>query len=244
MTVKALRQLWQEAFGDPEDFIDLFFREGYSPDRCHCLEENGVPASALYWFDCWLKSRRLAYIYGVATLKSHRGKGLAGQLLRQTHELLRSRGYAGVILVPAEHSLFDYYRKFGYETATTATEFSCDAGDAPVEIREIPPEEYARLRSAFLPEGGVEQGGDTISFLQGYCRFYAGGDFLLTCEISPNGLQAQELLGNTQAAPGILRALGCHKGRFRCPGAGRDFAMFLPLEKDCPKPGYFGLALD
>ncbi|MBR5022702.1 MAG: GNAT family N-acetyltransferase [Oscillospiraceae bacterium] len=239
-----LRTLWQEAFGDPDDFINLFFTVGYSPKRCHCIKENGVPVSALYWFDCELSGRKLAYIYGVATLKSHRGKGLAGQLLRETHEILRNQGYAGAILVPSGAALFDFYRQFGYQTATTVTKFSCDAGDSPVAIRKISPEEYSRLCSHFLPEGGVKQGNDALAFLAGYCDFYAGEDFLLVCKASPEGLWAQELLGNTQAAPGILRALGFSKGRFRVPGADRNFAMWLPLQEDCPQPGWFGRALD
>ena len=231
MIVNALRQLWQEAFDDPDAFTDLFFARGFSLDRYHCIKENGAPVSALYWFDCYLEGRKLAYIYGVATLKSHRGKGLSGRLLQETHEILRLKGYAGAILVPAGEALFAFYRKFGYEAATTSTSFSCDAGDAPVAIREISPEEYARLRSVYLPEGGVEQGSDTLAFLQGYCRFYAGADFLLACEISPKGLQAQELLGNAQAAPGIVRALGCVKGHFRTPGTEKAFAMFRPLRQ-------------
>lgn len=244
MIVNALKQLWKEAFDDPEDFIDLFFTKGYSPERCHCITENSVPVSALYWFDCTLQGHRLAYVYGVATLKSHRGKGLAGLLLEETHGILRSRGYDGVILVPRGYSLFDFYRRFGYETAVTATEFSCNADGSPVAIREVGIEEYARLRSAFLPEGGIELREDMLAFLQGYCKFYAGADFLLICEALPEGLWAQELLGKAQAAPGILRALGCRQGRFRTPGDSRDFAMFLPLTAHCPRPNWFGLALD
>ncbi len=239
-----LKKLWQEAFSDPEDFTDLFFTTGFSPDRFHCIREKGLPVSALYWFDCSLQGHKIAYIYGVATLKSHRGKGLAGQLLTEAHNILRDRGYDGVILVPHGASLFDFYRKFGYETATTATEFSCDAGASPVAIREINAKEYTRLRSAFLPEGSVEPGDDMLRFLQGYCKFYAGADLLLICEALPEGLRAQELLGNIQAAPGILTALGLAKGRFRTPGKGRAFAMWLPLTDNCPTPTYFAPALD
>ncbi len=244
MTVKALRRLWQEAFNEPDDFTDLFFSVGYSPRRCHYIAENGVPVSALYWFDCELSSHKIAYIYGVATLKSHRGKGLAGRLLNETHEILRSQGYAGAILVPSGASLFDFYRQFGYETATTVSRFSCEPGDAPIPLREITPEEYTRLRSVYLPEGGVVQEEQAMVFLAGYCRFYAGEDFLLVCEASPDGLFAQEFLGNTQAAPGILKTLGFSNGRFRTPGTQSDFAMWLPFRKDCPMPGWFGLALD
>lgn len=242
--IPALRALWQEAFHDPDDFADLFFTTGFSPDRYHCIKENGVPVSALYWFDCQLEGRKLAYIYAVATLKSHQSKGLAGQLLRQTHEILENRGYAGAILVPAEKDLFAFYRKFGYKTTVTSAEISCDAGNSPVSIREISPEEYTRLYADFLPKGGVAQGAEAFAFLQGYCRFYTGADFLMVCNTSPDGLQAQEFLGSIQAAPGILRALGIPSGHFRTPGRERDFAMFLPLTPDCPTPTWFALALD
>lgn len=244
MTVKALRRLWQEAFNDPDDFTNLFFSAGYSPERCHYIAENGVPVSALYWFDCHLGDQKFAYIYGVATLKTHQGKGLAGKLIRETHEILKNRGYAAAILVPAGASLFDYYRKFGYETATTVTRITCTPSDTPAAMRKISPEEYVRLCPAFLPEGSVMQGREALTFLAGYCNFYAGTDFLLICSLTPEGLRGQELLGNAQAAPGILRALNCAEGRFRTPGTDRPFAMWLPLQANCPNPAWFALALD
>lgn len=242
--IADLRKLWQEAFDEPDAFTDLFFSVGYSPERCHYIEENGTPVSALYWFDCSLNGHKIAYIYGVATLKSHRGKGLGGRLLEETHEILRQQAYAGAILVPSGAALFDFYRRFGYETATTASTFSCESGGAPVVLREITPEEYIRLRTSYLPEGSVVQDGQSMAFLAGYCRFYAGADFLLICEDSPKDLLAQEFLGNIQAAPGILKALGFAKGRFRTPGDQADFAMWLPFREDCPRPGWFGPALD
>jgi len=242
--IADLKKLWQEAFSEPEDFTNLFFTTGYAPERCHCITENGVPVSALYWFDCGLNGHRLAYIYAVATLKSHHGRGLAGQLMTETHEILKSQGYAGAILVPAGEKLFDFYRKFGYEAATTRTWLTCQAGDAPVKIREISPEEYTRLLPAFLPKGGVVPGADMLRFSGGYCQFYAGEDFLMICETEDDGFKAQEFLGNTAAIPGILKAFGVSHGRFRAPGTGSDFAMWLPFRKDCPKPGWFGLALD
>ena len=242
--IADLRALWQEAFQDPKDFTDLFFAKGFSPEWHHHIAENGRPVSALYWFDCSMQGRKLAYIYAVATLKSHHGKGLAGQLLEETHAILKSRGYDGAILVPAKESLFAFYQKFGYKTAATVTMLSCRAGDSPAPIREISPEEYAKLRPAYLPDGSVALGTAGLAFLHGYCRFYAGEDFLLIFQEQEGALCAQELLGNTAAAPGILRALGFAKGCFRCPGTDRDFAMWLSFREDCPAPTYFATALD
>lgn len=239
-----LRRLWREAFGDTEEFLDAFFAHGFSPDRHHCICENNVPVSALYWFDCTFENQKFAYLYAVATLKSHRGKGLARRLLEETHTLLHQQGYAGAILVPGSKELFAYYHKLGYRKMGGISELSCQWGNAPVAITEIDADRYARLRKRYLPRGGVVQEKETLQFLHSYAKFYEGEDFLLCATAQENTLLAQELLGNALAAPGILRALNLPTGQFRIPGGGRDFALLLPLEKNCCKPSYFGLALD
>ena len=65
--VAQLKQLWQQAFGDPEAFIDAFFRTGFSPNRCRCIQKDGRVATMLFWFDCQCRGEKLAYLYGVAT---------------------------------------------------------------------------------------------------------------------------------------------------------------------------------
>ena len=101
MNTDSLKALWKTVFGDTTAFIDSFFRIAYSPDRCRYMEENGEAICALYWFDCSYEGGKLAYIYAVATHPEHRKKGLASQLLRQTHDHLQQLGYAGTVLKPA-----------------------------------------------------------------------------------------------------------------------------------------------
>jgi len=242
--IADLRKLWQEAFMDSEKTLDAFFSHGFSEDRFLCICEDGIPVSALYWFDCHLQGHKLAYLYGVATAKSHRGKGLAQRLMAQAHTHLREQGYAGILLVPGNEALFGFYEKMGYRTATTVTEFSCAWANRSVPVLELTASEYARLRRAFLPANSVLQEGATLSYLQMQTHFYAGRDFLLCAAIENNVLLTQEFLGNPQAAPHILRALGASTGTFRTVGADKPFSMFLPLQEDCPVPAYFGLALD
>ena len=240
----SLRRLWQEAFGDSEETVDAFFATGFSSDRCNFLSKDGIPVSALYWFDCTLQGQKLAYLYGVATAESYRGQGFAHQLMADTHEILKTKGYAGAILVPGESSLFAFYEKMGYRTVSTVTEFSCTWGSTPAQLQQVDAARFAELRNAYLPEGGVVQGEETLNFLQTQAHFYTGKDFLLAASVDGDTLLAQELLGNPQVAPGLLQALNIPNGRFRTPGAGRKFAMFLPLQENCPVPAYFGLALD
>ena len=239
-----LRQIWQEAFGDSEEALDRFAVTGFSSDRCHYICEEDSPVSALYWFDCALNGQKLAYIYAVATLKSHRGQGLAQRLMAETHEILKQQGYAGAILVPGEQGLFAFYEKIGYQTVTCIHSFLCQAGSEPVALREIGTEEYARLRREYLPAGGVIQEGAALEWLHSYTTFYAGEDFLFSAAREGSHLLVQEFLGNSALAGGILSALGMETGRFRTPGTELDFAMYFPFTDTCPVPGYFGLALD
>ena len=98
--------LWQEAFGDPPEFTELFFKLGFSQKRHIHVEKDGQLAGALYWFDCLWQGKKLAYIYGVAVSEPFRGQGLSHQLMEKAHNHLRETGYHGAVLVPAEESLF------------------------------------------------------------------------------------------------------------------------------------------
>ena len=77
----GLIDLWKEAFGDSDAFLDDFDRTAFSPERyCAIIIESEV-VSALYFFDCEYEGGRLAYIYAVATAKDYRGQGLCRKLL-------------------------------------------------------------------------------------------------------------------------------------------------------------------
>ena len=63
----GLRALWKAAFGDSDDFLDMFYTTAYAPHRCRCMVDGDRVAAALYWFDCTCEGQKLAYLYAVAT---------------------------------------------------------------------------------------------------------------------------------------------------------------------------------
>ena len=219
--IPELLRLWKQIFGEYDGFWELFLDHGFSAERCRCIVEKGKITASLCWFDCQCVGQKQAYVYAVLTHPDHRGRGLCRKLLSDTHAYLQKEGYAAVVLVPAEESLREMYRKLGYREATRVSEFSCGAGEAPVSIRAIGPGEYAALRRKFLPEGGMVQEGENLCFLARQAQFYAGESFLLAAYTDGDTLHAMELLGDSSAAPGILRALECKKGHFRTPGTER-----------------------
>lgn len=238
-----LRQLWQDAFGDTDAYLDSFYRTAYAPDRCRCILEGDQIAAVLYWMDCQLKEQKLAYIYAVVTHPGHRGKGLCRMLMENTHRLLAARGYSGTLLVPQQEGLRAMYAGMGYLSIGGLHTVSCTARNAPVSLRALGPAEFAGLRRKLLPEGGVLQEGHSLSFLAEQLQFYAGDGFLLAAFAEEGVLHGMELLGSTDTAPGIVNALGCTAGHFRLPGK-TPFAMFHPLIPDAPAPEYFGFAFD
>ena len=239
----GLRRLWQEAFGDTDVFLDGFFATGFSPDRCCCVLEEGHLAAALYWFDCNLQDRKLAYIYAVATAASFRGKGLCRQLMEHTHRHLQRQGYEGAVLVPGDQGLFRLYEKLGYRSFCPMTHTRIPAG-TPIPLRPLTGGAYTAERRQYLPGGGIVQEGATVEFLSTFTAFYALDGGILCAAKEDKTLYVQEYLGDSSGLPGAIAALGCDTGHVYLPGKGTDRAMYLPLSPTAPQPTYLGLALN
>lgn len=242
--IPGLRALWKEAFGDTDDFLDAFFDIGFSPRRCRCIANDDTVAAALYWFEVTCEGRRLAYLYAVATAASQRGRGLFTALLADTKKLLSEDGFDGILLVPETEALGRMYEKFGFCACTKSQRLTAAAGDTSIEVREIDAAEFTRLRRKLLPEGSVLQEGEMLDFLAAFCRFWAGEGWLAAGQVYDGKLACAELLGNANAAQGLLRALDVPSGTFRMPGGEEPFAWLLPLHGGCVRPSYFAFALD
>ena len=242
--IPALRQLWQEAFGDDDAFLDKFFSTGYHKDRCRVVMHDGQAAATLYWFDCQWEGKKLAYLYAVATAKAFQGQGLCRFLMEDTHQHLTKQGYFGAVLVPGSDSLFQMYAKMDYRVMSSIQEISCDAREESLPLTLLSPTEYACHRAKLLPPGGIRQEGASLDFLATYCAFYESAGSLLCVRKEGEALFAPEVLGNTEHFGNILHTLGCRAGVFRTPGDGKPFAMFRSFTEDPAMPTYLGHAFD
>jgi predicted acetyltransferase len=111
--------LWKEVFNDSDEYIKLFFDNIYKPENTLVMKRNHQIVSALQIVPYRVMVKDLildaAYICGVCTRESERGKGFMNRLMNEAMELVRKRGFAFSFLIPAEHWLFDVYRKAGYK---------------------------------------------------------------------------------------------------------------------------------
>ncbi|MBQ7101673.1 MAG: GNAT family N-acetyltransferase, partial [Clostridia bacterium] len=95
--------LWQEAFGDSEEYIN-FFLDTHKGCTFVALTENGELVSALYLIDGTLNNVEGFYLFAAATFKAHRSKGYMARLLKLAEETAKQKNKSFIALVPAEKS--------------------------------------------------------------------------------------------------------------------------------------------
>ena len=103
--IPALKALWQEAFGDEQQDIDLFFETVYPNATGFCAEDGGELVSMLCALPQTIvkeeKQLKCAYLYAVATKKDRQGEGLCSALLAYAEKELRKRYVDALLLSPA-----------------------------------------------------------------------------------------------------------------------------------------------
>lgn len=161
----ALEALWEEAFAESGAwFFEEIAAQGW------CVEQDGLCAMAFALPQTLYTDKGefpAAYLYGVATAQTHRGKGLATALLRRVEDDLRKNGVTGAVLVPAEQSLFRLYDRMGYRVWSYRPNVQDLSGGAPCSA-----EDYLELRKRLLQKPFLQPAADVAA---GY-RLYQTAD--------------------------------------------------------------------
>lgn len=125
------RQLWAEAFGDGEDFIDSFLIRYYSRRRMLTASCDGKPAAMLHLLPFETAFGPVAYIYGVATAAAYRHRGLATGLLQEAIRRAEAEGCRALFLIPTpgDNHLRAFYERLGFSGAIPTTFHAPDGFD-------------------------------------------------------------------------------------------------------------------
>lgn len=158
--VAEIHALWHKGFGDEAEFVDSFYRRCCKLEHTFLLREDGVlrtMAAAPLVTLCLPDGSRAdgAYIYALTTDPQARGKGFGQMLLRYADFYLQEHKLDCVVLVPAEPSLFQFFRTAGYDSAFSLSkiEVPADQVAAPLAqtgLRPAQAEEYNQAREAHL----------------------------------------------------------------------------------------------
>lgn len=115
---RSLISLWQEAFGDSEEYILKFLDSFFNSSNTPVVEADGEIAAMLFLLDGSMsiggRIYPAYYLYAACTQKKYRGRGFMSELLKFSAKEARKRGRAYICLKPGEKSLFDFYAKHGY----------------------------------------------------------------------------------------------------------------------------------
>lgn len=112
---KELQSLWQMTFLEDSKVIYNFFDNVFSSVVTPVIKVDGEIISSLFLLDCSIGSYKGKCVYCAMTKYSERGKGYMKKLLDFSYDYCCNNGFDFLFLVPAETSLFDYYKKCGFE---------------------------------------------------------------------------------------------------------------------------------
>lgn len=103
--------LWSSVFGDSEQDI-AFFLDNCRHKKCLGYFADNKLVSMIFIVDCTYCGMSGGYIYAVSTYNDFRGRGYASKLI----ETAKKYDYDFLWLIPAEDSLFDFYKRFDFKT--------------------------------------------------------------------------------------------------------------------------------
>lgn len=124
---ETVRAMWKTCFGDPDDYMEVYFRHKYRDDQTlvYFEGERGVASLQMlpYKFNFHGSEIPVLYLSGVCTLPEARRKGVMHQLLLRSFEVARERECPLMLLVPQEEWLLSFYAKYGFaQTFDTGVE--------------------------------------------------------------------------------------------------------------------------
>ena len=109
----TLRDLWQECFGDSNDYVDFYFQNHEITKHTMVYLDDGQPVSMLSLLPMTVVTKMgilpARYIYAVATKTSHRGRGISTALLEGAHKQMKGLGIKLSVLVPGSGPLYNFY---------------------------------------------------------------------------------------------------------------------------------------
>ena len=208
---EELTNMWCEVFGEDREVADMFFERIFSDCFAPTVKADGKIVSALFLLPCKLGDFSGLCVYAAMTDKSFRGKGFMRKLLDFSDEFRKSKKLDFLFLVPAEKSLFEYYKKCGFEPLGTkqTIDISDKFGDFD-NVKKCSPREYRELR-----DGNTENiqrlkfSENIIEFWADTCCHYGGET--VRCEdacglIFPDGDKTviRDLTGSADGIKAIL----------------------------------------
>ena len=180
--IPEMSALWQAVFGDSEELVDSFLELLPDMGTAAVAEVNGKIAGAAYavtgmeLVSASGKVQTCGYIYAVAVAPEFRGSGIGRALTERSAELARDRGAEIICMLPAEESLYAWYKTIiGTECALHRQRFETEA-TAAAPVQSLSAAEYGQRREALLKDRcHLRPSHTTLEFQRRFCEELGGG---------------------------------------------------------------------
>ena len=249
----ALRRLWAETFGDPEELIDAFFRLLPGMGTGLAAVEAGRVLGAAYaitgleLFSAEGQKRPFGYLYAVAVDEAARHRGLGRALSRACADEAKALGCAFFCTQPAEPSLFDWYGEIlDLRCALRRRQERLPAREAAPSMALSPTDYRFWRRQLLWGKTHVRLGDSALLFQHSLCKSCGGGFYAVgdggaaayrdgeTCVVRellcPPDADRRSLAASLAAALGAKEALLCTADPAGAPYIAAEDGAFPP---DC-----------
>ncbi|MBE6915944.1 MAG: GNAT family N-acetyltransferase [Ruminococcaceae bacterium] len=254
-----VKELWNECFGEDE-FAEWFFARLYCEEFLRVYEVDGEIVSMAFCFPKTLivqgKEYRAWYLYGIGTKTESRGHGFAKRLISACVSEAKGRGMELCFLIPAEQSLFSYYRTCGFDLAWTRAEETCVETRSSSEITIDSTNDFTQVNAIYerVWDGYLKRTEREWELLSEEFRMADGNLYLLKREQIVVGycfamkeadvLKIRELgLLQSEKTDAVCHALAhtLHAKTWNLthPGEGTPFAAVLPFAEELRSVGVF-----
>ena len=208
--ITYLKKMWKDIFKDTDEYIDLYFSYKFKGENTFVVRDNGKIVSTLYveYNDVFYNGKTVkgAYFCGIATYSEYRGLGYAKKLIEYAKEHIKKVDI--IYLIPANESLFDFYKQTGFRVFTTLSkeEVEKDTGIILPDFSEK--FDYEKLNFLYENMGNslyikrdekffsaiYECYKNIMIFDDGYVIYYTEDDTVMLVEYSFSYNKAKEVL--------------------------------------------------
>jgi len=118
-----INKLWYECFTDAVDFSKWYFNNKYNNKYNWLYDYNSNIIAMAQAFPRNIKNiGKVTYLYGCCTSPAYRNKGIMSKLIKHTFNQDIKNNIKASILVPETASLFNFYKKYGYDNISYISE--------------------------------------------------------------------------------------------------------------------------
>lgn len=249
----AMKRIWCNVFGDTEDFVDSFF--ALLPDMGSAVvaEQNGEIVGAAYVLNGMeligngIVKPICGYIYAVAVEPESRGGGIGSALVKEAEQLARRRESTVICTLPAEESLYRWYRDLlGFECVLHREkhEVKCSAAEPVMELSST---EYMMWREMLLNgKNHMHPSSPTLEFQRQFSKMLGGGLYSCASGICEAHMDDGVCIINELIcafpedrdiiAASVGASLGAESAVYRLPSdSGEEYIAALPgtIPTDC-----------